>query len=187
MHDDNNPTLLLFVDIPNVGGRGITDIERINWSTFKQKLAPSCPTRHCRVYCTLPKQYYFKEAWPIYANLTVNGFTVVCDREGFGKSKDIDNLMITDLLDDTIVGFDSGKKMTLIIVSGDRDFTAPLRVLKAKAERHQIQLKIKVVSWKEQLSKVLKEMADEIVYLDTLLKFIDPTGYELSKNKKKNK
>lgn len=187
MHDDNNPILLLFIDIPNVGGRGLANIERISWSAFKQKLAPGCPSQQCRAYCTLPKQYYFKEAWPVYENLTTNGFTVVCDREGFGRSKDIDNLMITDLLDDTIVNLKPRRKTILVVVSGDRDFMAPLRLLRNRAERNKARLEIRVVSWKKQSAVVLEEISDEVIYLDTLLKFIDPVGYELSKKKKKRR
>jgi len=187
MYDGNSPTLLLFADIPNVGGRGLADIERINWSTLKQKLAPGCPVQHCRAYCTLPKQYLFKEAWPVYKNLVADGFTVVCDREGFGKSKDIDNLMITDLLDDTHVNLEPHKKTILVIISGDGDFVAPLRLLRSRTERKEARLEVWVVSWKKQLARVLEEISDKVIYLDTLLKFIDPIGYELSKKKKRNK
>lgn len=187
MYDDNNPILLLFVDIPNVGGRGLADIERISWSAFKQKLAPGCLAQQCRAYCTLPQKYFFKEAWPVYENLTTNGFTAICDREGFGKSKDIDNLMITDLLDDTIVNLEPGRKTILVIVSGDRDFVAPLRLLRNRAERNEARLEIRVVSWKKQLARALEEISDQVIYLDTLLKFIDPVECELSKKKKRNK
>jgi uncharacterized LabA/DUF88 family protein len=187
MHDDDNPILLIFVDIPNVGGRGLANLERINWSAFKQKLAPNCFAQHCRAYCTLPKKYFFKNAWPVYINLIADGFTVVCDREGFGKSKDIDNLMITDLLDDTIVSLEPRKKTILIIVSGDGDFAAPLRLLRNRAERNGARLEIQVVSWKKQLARALEEISDQVIYLDNLLKFIDPVGYELSKKKKRNR
>ncbi|PIQ74284.1 MAG: hypothetical protein COV85_03010, partial [Candidatus Portnoybacteria bacterium CG11_big_fil_rev_8_21_14_0_20_44_10] len=85
------------------------------------------------------------------------------------------------------VNLEPHKKTILVIISGDGDFVAPLRLLRSRTERKEARLEVWVVSWKKQLARVLEEISDKVIYLDTLLKFIDPIGYELSKKKKRNK
>jgi len=95
------------------------------------------------------------------------------------KVKDIDAWMIAGMFDPDILNLKIKRSLTITVVSGDNDYEKALQNIKKWGEFFGMTLRIRVVSWKYALSKEMKRLANEILYVDDILEEIYPHGYYL--------
>ena len=68
---------------------------------------------------------------------------------------------------------------TLVLASGDKDFACMVQALRPFVKHEGLELSLRVVTWSGKLSRELEGLANDILYLDDIVKYIDPYGSEL--------
>jgi uncharacterized LabA/DUF88 family protein len=90
--------------------------------------------------------------------------------------KDIDPMLLSDLLPETIPHLRKGRQVTLVLASGDGDYAFGLEKVLAYAEAVGAKLRIIILSWSECLSPALMDVAYEFIPFEKHAWKIDPAG-----------
>ena len=168
----------IFVDVPNLVTEDYVALSRINWAALMGMLAhrngKHRTVKGAFAYLFLPSYVIDPKNWPVYRDLEAAGFVVEYRKE----KRDIDVWLITDLLDPRRIQYSNGMgRITLFLVSGDRDYMRALLQLKDRFQRRGVSLDVHIVSWKNSLSTPLSQFADEVIYIEDIHRFIDYSGF----------
>lgn len=191
------PQTLLFLDVPNLTGfvknkdwrtgYRYLDISRIDWGTFLDISSEITNIGRENVvafaYLRMPKEqcaiYKFSNACHTLRKI---GFSVETR-----EKKDIDPMMITDIMDPNILGFQKNRVVKIIVGSGDGDFAYPLKRVREIGRKSGTNVSTFTLSWTDtRLSKDLKRTVDNVIPIEKFLSRLDSKGammYEHNREK----
>ncbi len=182
------PSVAIIVDLANLtrnptgdeNGRQVLNPCRINWAQLRTKLSTSAKGKNLRIdraVLCVSTEYAHKHCASL-RNAEQHGFTV---SKMFGD-KEADPVVMSEIvrvvLDHLNVGH-ADRMPTLVLASGDKDFACMVETLRPFVKHEGLELSLRVVTWANKLSHQLGALANDIVYLDDIVKYIDPYGGEL--------
>jgi hypothetical protein len=166
------------IDIANVtkrhgaNGRPMLPIDRINWNAFRNALQmhheKMVPLE--RLVLCVSAHYYATNRFALAAAERV-GFTVVTK---YGD-KEADPVVVCELMNvvhKALVRDYLDRIPTIVLVSGDADFSGVIHSLRELVKWEGLSLPIHVVSWEDSLSLSLELNASKTTALDGILKQI---------------
>lgn len=181
------PSVAIIVDLANLtkhlhggeGGRMILSPARMNWGAFLRHLA-SCggkfPKVDRAVLCV--SEVYYSLHYEALRCAEQHGFSVV---KMFGE-KDADPVVMSEIakvvLDHLNIRY-ADRLPTIVLASGDKDFSAMIQVLRPFVQHEGLSLSLHVATWNAGLSRELYCQASEVLFIDDLLDSIDPFGASL--------
>lgn len=181
-----DPSVAVIVDLANLTkhvdqntGRMILDPKRIDWNRFRTQLTMGehGPEKIDRLIICVSEYYYTNN----YAALSMAqraGFEIV---KMYGD-KEADPVVMSEItravLDHLNLRYND-RIPTLVLASGDKDFTSIVQTLKPFVSHEGLSLSLRVVTWKDGLSRELYCACSEVLYLDDILAQVDPFGAQL--------
>lgn len=123
--------------------------------------------------CVRSSKIYFKphhslhdEKWDFFERMRLAGFQVLFS---LSANKDVDPLIVEDIA--ALRSFEGN--ICLNLVSGDADYLILVKNLKEHQESLGYKVHLRIFSWSDQLNPLWKELADQIIYLDDVVRFFD--------------
>lgn len=176
----NDEVALLFVDAENltghrkfIDGQGkdsgprILPIGQVNWNVFMETVAHGYRRAlHIReaiayVSSSIPNMQFVK-----YSLSAARFKSIFYD-------KDTDALTAADIVHFCRDEMECSKRITLVLVSGDRDYCRAVECVREAARRTNTSLQVWIISWKYNLSPRLREVADWVSYVESIPGFLD--------------
>lgn len=176
--DDN--VALLFVDAANLTGqRKIIDgegkdsgarilpIGQVNWNVVMETVgrgfrgALSVRSAVAYVSSNIPDMHF------VMKSLFASHFKSVF------YSKDTDALTAADIVHLCRDEMERSKRITLVLVAGDRDYRRAIECVRETAKRTETILDVWVISWKNMLSSRLRDVSDWVSFVESIPGFLD--------------
>ncbi len=181
------PHCLMFVDVPNLcnflgigpipRGLHFVNFFRSDWTELRQVIVEQTQVplldQHCYMYARVIERHE-----PIF-HKTCSALRHTGIHVETRAKKDIDPMLIPDMITKTIPYLNADREVHLVLVSGDGDFVFALRSMRQIARELGANLVITILAWRHQMSHELTYLAHQVLYLDTYLSRIDPEGARL--------
>ena len=169
--------IYVFVDVPNLTRSEFVNIHRFNWFMLKllidneSKNGGNSVMEKMFAYLYISEKIRKVDDWMPYKCLKKAGFEPIRNND----SGDIP--MGIDIASLETYTYRPGDQITVVIVTGDKNFGYPLEEkLAPKLRKEGVKLKKIIMCWENHVGK-LKETADKIVFLDSYLPFLDHMAY----------
>jgi len=175
------PHCLVFIDVPNVchfrnhagtTGKMATYLHpsRVNWLTFKQVILEMTrvPAQHQSIYAYVRTSQVPESAIDNLKSAFIN----VLRRD----KKDVDPLMITDIILKTLPHLEKNRTVKIVVASGDSDYAYALKSIREHGRKIGAQVSTYALTWKEQASLDIGRVANQVFLIENFLDRLDPVG-----------